>query len=81
MQQDIEENCGQACYKHAAITIFSRLNPSESDQGWWHGVSYSQKFYSKHNFPNLTNSKTSPFMLPKYLVKYQNVKVCWCYFP
>ena len=37
-------------------------------------VSYSQKFRGKRTFPSLANIRTSQFMFPKYLIKYQNVK-------
>ena len=38
------------------------------------GVSYSQKFRGKRTFPSLANIRTSEFMFPKCLIKYQNVK-------
>ena len=47
-------------------------------ESWWcccQGVSYSQKFCSKHGFPNLANSRTSQFIFSKHLMKHQNVKV------
>ena len=31
------------------------------------GVSYTQKFHGKHEFPNFANCKNSQFMFPKYL--------------
>ena len=38
------------------------------------GVSYSQKFHSKRNFPKLANNGTSQFRFYEYLIEYQNVK-------